>query len=134
MITEIQPDKQKAKALLKMAETTLERLESTDKEKYPTNTLIDYYDSLHKLMESLTLSEGIKIKGEGAHYLLIEYIAKKHKFQEKERLFLQQIREYKNRISYEGFSVSINYIYQNEDTIKSIKEKLLGLIANLLSQ
>jgi len=67
MIISIQPDIQKSKALVKMAKITLERLNNTKKEKYPSNTLIDYYDSVHKLMEALTLSNGIKIKGEGAH-------------------------------------------------------------------
>jgi len=55
MITKVYPDKSKSKSLKIMAEITLERLESTDIEKYPTNTLNDYYDVIHKLMEALSL-------------------------------------------------------------------------------
>ncbi len=44
--------------------------------KYPSNSLIDYYDVIHKLLEVLTISTGIKIKGEGAHQELIDYVAK----------------------------------------------------------
>lgn len=44
MISKITPDKQKARALLKMAEITLERLEKTEVEKYPRNSLVDYYE------------------------------------------------------------------------------------------
>ncbi|MFH1276428.1 MAG: hypothetical protein ABIH82_04930 [Candidatus Woesearchaeota archaeon] len=61
MITKVKPDKQKSESLKKMAEITLERLNNTDMEKYPNNTLLDYYDVVHNLMEALTLKEGIKI-------------------------------------------------------------------------
>jgi hypothetical protein len=78
MITKIKPDKQKSESLVKMAKITLERLNNTDMNKYPSNTLLDYYDVIHKLIEALTLREGIKVKGEGAHQELIEYIAKEN--------------------------------------------------------
>lgn len=134
MILNIQPDFEKAKALFKMSLITIERLDMTKKEEYPTNTLIDYYDSIHKLLESLCFCEGIKIKGEGAHYELIEHISKKYRLEEKQRIFLQQMREYRNRISYEGFSVNKNYIEQNEPTIKNIIDKLTALLNIKLSQ
>ncbi len=124
MITKITPDEQKADALRKMAETTLERLEQTDKEKYPSNALVDYYDAIHKLLEAITLREGIKIKGEGAHQELIDYIAKSRGFDELTRQFLQQMRDYRNRISYEGFTVHKNFIILNERKIREVIEKL----------
>lgn len=124
MITKIQPDKQKAESLKKMARITLERLKGTDTEKYPTNTLTDYYDVIHKLMEALTLAEGIKIKGEGAHQELIDYVAKLHNFDEQTRQFLQQMRNYRNRISYEGFMIQKNYIMLNQRKIDAIIQKL----------
>lgn len=120
MITKIRPDKQKAESLKKMADITLQRLGEIDVLKYPSNTLNDYYDIIHKLMEALTLIEGIKIKGEGAHQELIDYIAKKYYLEEKERQFLQQMRDYRNRISYEGFLVHKNYILLNKENIKRI--------------
>ena len=67
MITSVKPDKQKSESLRSMAEITLQRLNKTDMGKYPSNTLVDYYDIIHKLMEALTLKEGIKVRGEGAH-------------------------------------------------------------------
>ena len=125
MILKIRPDKQKSESLINMAKITLERLQSTDIQKYPSNTLKDYYDIIHEIMESLTLKNGIKIKGEGAHQELIDYISKQYKFTEQERIFLQQIRDYRNRISYEGFMININFISNNENKIKTIIEKLL---------
>lgn len=120
MIVNISPDEQKSKSLKMMAKVTLERLEHTDKEKYPTNTLTDYYDVIHKLMEALSLRNGIKISGEGAHQELIDYIAKNGVFDEQARQFLQLMRNYRNRISYEGFMVHKNYIMLNQEKINEI--------------
>ena len=113
-----------------MAEITLERLNKTDMNKYPSNTLLDYYDVIHKLIEALTLKEGIKIKGEGAHQELIDYIAKQQCIDEQTRQFLQQMRDYRNRIAYEGFMVHRNYINLNKERI----QKIINLISCQLKQ
>ena len=96
MITKITPDLQKAASLRKMAEITLERLEKTDVLAYPSNSLVDLYDVIHKLMDAMALQEGIKTKGEGAHQELIDYIASIKKIDEQTRQFLQQMRDYGN--------------------------------------
>ncbi len=126
MIIKIKPDKQKTEALKKMAGVTLDRLGKTEIEKYPSNTLLDYYDIIHKLLEAIASKEGIKIKGEGAHQELIDYVSKQHNFDEQIRLFLQQMRDYRNRISYEGFTISKNYILLNREKIINIIDKLFG--------
>ncbi|OGJ19850.1 hypothetical protein A3K73_03720 [Candidatus Pacearchaeota archaeon RBG_13_36_9] len=120
MIMKIKPDYQKSKALIEMAKVTFERLNKTEIYKYPTNTLTDYYDILHKLMESLALVNGVKTKGEGAHQELIDYICKTYSFSESIRIFLQEMRDYRNRTSYEGFMVNQDYIKSNLNQIKSI--------------
>jgi uncharacterized protein (UPF0332 family) len=117
---------QKSESLKKMAEITLERLGKTDMEKYPSNTLLDYYDVVHKLIEALTVKDGIKVKGEGAHQELIDYMAKHGKIDEHMRVFLQQMRDYRNRISYEGFMINRNYIHLNKSIIQRIINHLLG--------
>ena len=124
MLLKIQPDKQKAKALMEMARITLERLNKSDKETYPTNTLNAYYDIIHKMMEALTSLEGVKIKGEGAHQELIEYVCKQHGLGEAIRQFLQELRDYRNRISYEGFMIKPEFIKNNSNKIESIITKL----------
>lgn len=126
MIIKIRPDKQKSRSLRKIARITLERLNKTNIKEYPTNSLTDYYDVIHKLMEALTLLEGIKIKGEGAHQELIEYVVKQYNLDEQTKRFLQQMREYRNRISYEGFMINSNYIILNQEKIKGIIKKLFG--------
>ncbi|MBD3361657.1 hypothetical protein GF358_02575 [Candidatus Woesearchaeota archaeon] len=120
MKTRITPDREKAKSLLAMAKTTLQRLKETDKNKYPANTLTDYYDSLHKIMDAIASIEGIKFRGEGAHQKLIDYICQKYKQNESIRIFLQELRDYRNRIAYEGFSVTKEYIKTNSEKIEKI--------------
>lgn len=124
MIIKTQPDQQKAKSLREMAVTTLERLKETDKEKYPSNTLTDYYDIIRKLMEALNSLDGIKIKGEGAHQLIIGHVCDKYKFNTAAKRFIQEMRDYRNRISYEGFSIKASYIETNAKRIEEIIEKL----------
>lgn len=128
MITRVKPDMQRSASLKDMAEITLQRLGKTDMEKYPSNTLLDYYDVLHKLLEALTMREGIKVKGEGAHQELIEYVAKQKKIDEQTRQFLQQMRDYRNRISYEGFMIPKNYITLNKEKIQNILTHLFGML------
>lgn len=124
----INPDKQKAKSLHDMSLITLERLKETELEKYPSNSLTDYYDIVRKLMEALNFLEGVKIKGEGAHLKIIDHVCKKYNLSESTRIFLQEMRDYRNRISYEGFYVNKNYISLNKDKIESIINQLNNLI------
>lgn len=79
-------------------------------------------------MEAHTLANGTKIKGEGAHQELIDYIAKQHNFDEQTRQLLQQMREYRNRISYEGFMIHKNYILLNQEKIKTIVQRLFSML------
>ena len=129
MRTRITPDREKANSLLAMAKTTLQRLKEIDKNKYPANTLTDYYDSLHKIMDAIASIEGIKFRGEGAHQELIDYICQKYKQNESVRIFLQELRDYRNRIAYEGFAVTKEYIKTNSEKI----EKIIATLTQLAS-
>ena len=120
MINKITPNKQKALSLLKMAEITLERLENTDLGRYPSNSLVDYYEIIHKLLDAIACQSGIKVKGDGAHQELIDYISKKYKISEQIRLFLQRLGDYRNRISYDGFMIQKHYIITNQPKIEEI--------------
>ncbi|MBU2561363.1 MAG: hypothetical protein KKD17_03620 [Nanoarchaeota archaeon] len=128
MITRNQQDRQKALSLMRMAEITLKRLNESDKQKYPSNTLTDYYDIIHKLMEALAANEGIKVKGEGAHQQLIDHTCERYKLGEQTRQFLQQLREYRNRVSYEGFIVRPEFIETNSEKIETTVNRLTKLL------
>lgn len=97
-------------------------------EEYPTNSLIDFYDIIHNLMEAITIKDGVKAKGDGAHQELIDYVASKYSLGEQNRRFLQEMRDNRNRIAYEGFMISGNYIINNKKIIIEIINKMLALI------
>ena len=84
------------------------------------------------IMDAIALVDGVKSRGEGAHQELIDYIANKYSLGEQTRQFLQQMRDYRNRISYEGFTINKNYIVLNQEkikqTIKTLSEKLRNLM------
>lgn len=134
MIITTQPDKQKAKSLRDMAVITLERLKETDKEKYPSHTLIDCYDIIRRLMEALNYLDGIKIKGEGAHIKVIDFVCDGYELGVGHQRFIQEMRNYRNRISYEGFNVNRSYIGTNFKKIESIIGLLLELVDKKLSK
>ena len=127
MKIETTPDPSKAKALIAMSNTTFERLQESDQEKYPSNTLIDYYDIIHKLLDAITCKEGITFKGEGAHQQLIDYVCENH-FGEKERIFLQDLRDSRNKIQYQGFIISSSFIASHSKQINAIIKKLLFIL------
>lgn len=129
----VQPDMQKASSLKTTALITLKRLKETDLFKYPTNSLTDYYDIVRKLMGALTLMEGVKFKGEGAHKELIDYVCRNYDFNESIRLFTQDLRDYRNRVSYEGFMVKEEYIKDNRQKIEEIIERLIEIINKKLN-
>jgi hypothetical protein len=124
MKTRIQPDPEMAASLRRLATITLQRLESTEKLAFPSNTVSDYYDILHKLMEAIAVERGLKFSGDGAHQQLIDHVAKDMALLEEERLFLQELREYRNRISYEGFSVQPFYITRTEPIVVTMIRRL----------
>jgi len=128
----IRPDKEKAKALVKMADITFKRLKEIDIAKYPTNTLTDYYEIIHKQMEALASIEGNKMKGDGAHQKLIDHICKGYQLGEGKQRFLQELREYRNRISYEGFMIKEEFIIRNSARIEEIIEILKILLLKKL--
>jgi len=119
---EITPDKQKADALIKLAGKILERINKTNVEEFPSLVLKDYYDSIHELFEAICYIDGLKFEGDAAHIDLINYISKAYELGEINRKFLQELRDERNHISYEG--LEINY-----DNLKKIKNKIEKIIS-----
>lgn len=125
-------DKEKANSLMDMAQITLERLNSIDKLKYPSNTLTDFYDILHKLMESYSSLKGLKFKGENAHKELIDYICQEL-FNSQDRIFLQEVRQFRNQIAYEGFNIDKNYLERNIKKIEGYIQFIINKINSKLN-
>jgi hypothetical protein len=124
MREDITPDENKAKSLFKMANELLERTKLIPIEKFPSPNLSDYYEIIHMLIEGLLSIKGIKFRGDGAHIETIDEAKNQGFILESERVFIQQIRNLRNRHKYEGFSISKDFVLRNEEKILNIIKKI----------
>lgn len=119
------PDKEKARSILKMVEDTLDMINSINGSKFPSNIVKEYYDVLRELVSVILLLDGLKTKGEGAHRKLIEYLAVNYKeFTEAEIMLLEELRTIRNKIAYDGFFVTEDYLNRKRGFIKGLVKKL----------
>ncbi|MBI2667023.1 hypothetical protein HYX13_05410 [Candidatus Woesearchaeota archaeon] len=125
----ITPDKEKAKSILKMVETTLEMIQETNQSKFPSHVTKEYYDVVRELVSVLLLLDGYKTLGEGAHKRMIEYLEKNYKeFDSTEIIFLDDLRVIRNKITYDGFFVKEEYIERRKERLLNIVKKLNAII------
>ena len=117
----ITPNKERAQSIFKMAENTLEMIESIDKSRFPLNLAKEYYDAVRELISIILLLDGYKSIGESAHKRQIEYLGANYKeFSEAEIALLDDLRITRNKISYDGFFVKESYIDRKIEDIKKI--------------
>lgn len=128
MILKVTPDFEKAKSFYNLAHESFEKLLQGSFSKYPSSSLKEYYDSLHFLLEGISSCIGSKAKGEGAHTELINLVCKKFSLSEGERHFLQTLREYRNKISYEGLTIPSDFMEDNQAELKELFFKLSKLL------
>lgn len=120
-------DKNKAKALFKMADELHRRVQKIPFEEFPSPNLSDYYDIIHMLLDGLLTLKGIKFKGDGAHYELIQEAKEENIITESQAQFLQTIRNLRNKHKYEGYSISVDYANRN-------KKKIIKIVDTLFEQ
>ena len=129
------PDKEKAKSILKMTDTTLKMIKEIDIDKFSSNITKEYYEIIRELMTIILLLDGYKTYGEGSHKKLIEYLELNYReFDKSEIYFIDDLSNIRNKIAYDGFFVEINYILNNIKNIQRIIEKLNKIIENKLKQ
>ena len=73
-LIKVTPDKEKAKSILKMVDTTIEMIKLIDITKFSSNITKEYYDAIRELISVVLLLDGYETYGEGAHKKLIEYL------------------------------------------------------------
>ena len=129
------PNKEKAKSILKMTDTTLKMIKEIDIDKFSSNITKEYYEIIRELMTIILLLDGYKTYGEGSHKKLIEYLELNYReFDKSEIYFIDDLRNIRNKIAYDSFFVEINYILNNIKNIQRIIEKLNKIIENKLKQ
>lgn len=134
-LVKISPDKDKAKSILKMVDTTLQMIASINQKKFPSNVVKEYYEVLRELITVILLLDGFKTKGEGAHKKLILYLRENYKeFQESELALLEDLRITRNKIAYDGFFVTDDYLDRKKKNIETTVQKLKHIIDKKLRE
>ncbi len=118
------PDPAKARSLRETVAVILERLETTNQEKYPALSVVDYYTALHALLESKAALEGYKYAGDGAHQQLIEAAVHNATLSDTEGVLLQELRSARNGVVYEGQKVTLHYFTVRRAAILKVLSKL----------
>lgn len=125
----VSPDKEKAKSILKMATISLDMVKTIDLERFPSNVVKEYYDIIRELISTILLLDGYKTYGEGAHMKLIEYLKMNCKqFSGYEISVIDDLRNLRNKISYDGFFVQKDYVKRRKEIIEEIIAKLIKII------
>jgi hypothetical protein len=123
------PDREKAKSILKMVETTLEMIDTIDPKKFTSHVVKEYYEVIRELITVILLLDGYKTHGEGAHKKLIEYMEKNYgEFRGHEISLIDDLRVVRNKIAYNGFFVTDDYLDRKRQEILTLIDKLRIII------
>lgn len=129
----ITPNKEKAKSILKMVDTTLDMIKTIDVARFSSNVTKEYYEVIRELISVVLLLDGYKVYGEGAHKKLIEYVQSNYKeFSEYELSLVDDLRIIRNKVAYDGFFVERGYIERKIQHIERIVDKLNSIIKKKL--
>jgi hypothetical protein len=123
------PDREKAKSILKMVETTLEMIDTIDSRKFSSHVVKEYYEVIRELITVILLLDGYKTQGEGAHKKLIEYIGKNYaEFKVHDIMLIDDLRIIRNKISYNGFFVTDDYLERKRKDILILIDNLRVIV------
>ena len=134
-LVRVTPDKERAKSIMKMVDTTLELVKTVDADRFSSNVVKDYYDVIREMLSVVLLLDGLKTHGEGAHRKLIAYTGKAYMlFTEHELLLIDDLRTVRNKIAYDGFFVPSDYLPRNKEAIETVIDKLKRFVNEKLNE
>jgi hypothetical protein len=133
-LVRLTPNKEKARSILRMVETTLEMIKQIDKRKFPSNIAKEYYEVIREMISILLLLDGFKAYGEGAHKKQIDYLELRYKsFSKSEIILIDDLRIVRNKIAYDGFFVKESYINRKLPDLLNLIGKLRDIIDKKLA-
>jgi uncharacterized protein (UPF0332 family) len=122
----VQPDTERIKSILKMCEVRLRVTEAVELDDQTASVIAaDYYEIIKELLTALLLKNGLKSDN---HECLIAFFKNKYPKYEYEIQAIHQLKDVRNRVSYEGIFVQKSYIEMNKLEFKHIIELLEKLV------
>jgi len=125
-LTKIQPDKERARSLVKLAKLRYEKVKTFNEEKESSLIVEGYYEVAKELITAILFIDGYKTL---SHKDLIEYLRLNFKadFSNLDISLLDQLRKLRNNIVYYGVFIEPSYVSRNKEHVNKIVSKLMGI-------
>ncbi len=131
-VRSVRPDKEKAKSIRKMINVRLGALEIELKNKEEFSSLIveDYYEIIKEAITATMSADGFKTL---SHEVLIAYLKEFFpQFSDSEIALADRLRQLRNKIAYNGFFITTNFLERNKKEIRGLVEKLQNILDDRL--
>jgi hypothetical protein len=131
-VKRIAPDRQMAKAILKMIEVRMKALSLMDRKEFASLVVEDYYEITKEAITALMALDGYKTL---SHEVLVAYLKEFYpQFSESEILLVDQLRQLRNKIAYRGFFITHDFLERTEARMKSIVSKIKRILEDGLAR
>jgi len=128
-IREVEIDEERIKSII---EKSMQRLDRAKKTKIDLNTVSfvveDYYEVIKELLIAYLLKNGLRSKN---HQCLISYFYKQNPNYEGEVHLICQMSFFRNRLSYYGEDIPLEFYEKNKKEFQSIINLLKKLIGDI---
>jgi hypothetical protein len=130
-VKRITPDRQMAKAILKMIEVRMKALGLKDRKEFASLVVEDYYEIIKEAVTALMALDGYKTL---SHEVLVGYLKEFYpQFSEAEILLVDQLRQLRNRIAYKGFFITNDFLERTEARMKTVVSKIKTILEDRLA-
>lgn len=121
IITQRQPDEERSKQMLQMANLRLEFWDTKTDDKFISIKVEAYYDIIKELVFAHIYKNGFDCTN---HLCLIAYLRKQIPDFDFEIQKIDELRKLRNEISYRGLTIKKDYLDRNELEFKNIVTRL----------
>jgi len=125
-IKKVSVDSEKIESIKKMCNVRLRILKGVKLDNETASIVAtDYYEVIKELLVALLLKNGLK---SGNHECLISFFRHKFPQYEYEAKVIHQLKDVRNRVSYDGIFVKKDYVETNKLEFEHIIQLLEGLL------
>ena len=131
-VKRIAPDRQMAKAILKMIEVRMKALSLVDRKEFASLVAVeDYYEITKEAVTALMALDGYKTL---SHEVLVAYLKEFYpQFSESEILLVDQLRRLE-QYRHKGFFITHDFLERTEARMKSIVGKIKRILEDGLAR
>lgn len=122
ILTKTEPDKERSKQMLKMANTRNEFWNKKIKDEFIALKVEAYYEIIKELIFAHIYKKGYNSTN---HLCLIAYIKEKIENFDFETQKIDELRQIRNEISYRGLNIKKDYLNRNELEFKNIIKRII---------